>query len=120
MALQADLRIGDPSQGLDTAQVGSYVKIVSAERVIKRFYDQRTRQTVVEDPYLIYSCAVYPNENTRRADTTAGLTQRQLCPYVDRFKVKPYTSTDEDAYLSDAYTDLKTHTSRVANTRDLI
>ena len=120
MALQADLRIGDPSQGLDTAQVGSYVKIVSAERVIKRFYDQRTRQTVVEDPYLIYSCAVYPNENTRRADTTAGLTQRQLCPYVDRFKVKPYTGTDEDAYLSDAYTDLKTHTSRVANTRDLI
>ena len=120
MALQADLRIGDPSQGLDTAQVGSYVKIVSAERVIKRFYDQRTRQTVVEDPYLIYSCAVYPNENTRRADTTAGLTQRQLCPYVDRFKVKPYTGTDEDAYLSDAYTDLKTHTSRVENTRDLI
>ena len=120
MALQADLRIGDPSQGLDTAQVGSYVKIVSAERVIKRFYDQRTRQTVVEDPYLIYSCAVYPNENTRRADTTAGLPPRQLCPYVDRFKVKPYTGTDEDAYLSDAYTDLKTHTSRVANTRDLI
>jgi hypothetical protein len=120
MALQADLRIGDPSQGLATAQGGSYVKIVSAEKVIKRFYNQGTKQTVVSDPYLIYSCAVYPNENTRRADTTAGLAQRQSCPYVDRFKIMPYTGTDEDAYLSDAYTNLKTQTAVVANTRDLL
>lgn len=120
MALQADLRIGDPSQGLDTAQAGSYIKIVSAIKNVARFYDPHTKTTRETAPFLYYTCAVYPNENTRRADTTAGLTQRQSCPFVDVFKIKPYTGTDEDAYLSDAYTDLQTRTDRVANTRDLL
>lgn len=116
MALQADLRIGDPSQGLDTAQVGSYIKIVSAEKRIKRTYDPHTKETTVSNPYLLYECAVYPNESTRRADATEGLAQRQACPYVDRFKIKNYTGTD---FVVDAYANLKTQTTRVSNMQDV-
>jgi hypothetical protein len=98
MALQADCY-----KGLN----GAYIKVIEA--------DKRTKGDPAET-YVVYEVAIYPDESTRRADTTDDFEQRSRNRHVDRFKIKEYTGTDP---IADAYNHLKTQTDRVSNTVDV-
>ena len=109
MALQADVREG-PTQ--------AYIKVVDADKRTKPVKDIDGNVTGSRT-YVVYEVAVYASEADRRADS-APWKQRLSAKYVDRFKIRDYTGTDDDELFPDAYAHLKTQSPyRVSNMRDV-
>ena len=110
MALQADVREG-PTQ--------AYIKVVDADKRTVALKDIDGNATGSSTTFVMYEVAVYASEADRRADS-APWKQRLSAKYVDRFKIRDYTGTDDDELVPDAYAHLKTQSPyRVSNMRDV-